>query len=258
MRVLIRTSRWAIWSRRVGTFALALVISSIALHRFAFLESATFVWLAGGAWILAVLAILFGFAAYIRLWFTGDRGWARATLGVVLGLVALAPIFVSAYQALEAPWTNYVSTTDPHPMLISAASENLNQRVETSNILAQFPNIYARSARLDAGVMFDLVLAEMELREWTILAARRPTQFQPTGQINAQELNWMGFAEEISVSVQTQGQRVHVNAISASAFAAFDFGSNGRRLEDFLLALDEEINAQIARASVPAENSAPG
>ena len=33
MRILVRTSRWAIWARRLGNFALPLAVIPILMHR---------------------------------------------------------------------------------------------------------------------------------------------------------------------------------------------------------------------------------
>ena len=87
MRILIRTSKWAIWARRLGSFAMPLAIIPVFLHRERIISSDDFLLIelvaAGFALVAAFLAI----GAYARLWVTGDQGWSRATVGLFFSAI---------------------------------------------------------------------------------------------------------------------------------------------------------------------------
>src|SRR5688572_2716141 len=103
MRILIRTSKWAIWSRRIASFALPLAIVPIFMHRAGMIPSETFHVIEGAAILSAIIALLMAFTAFVRLWNTGDRGWVRAAFGVVFALVVLGPAAYAGYLYWKYP-----------------------------------------------------------------------------------------------------------------------------------------------------------
>ena len=78
MRILIRTSKWAIWARRFGSLAVPLTVVPVLLHREQFMSSADFAIVESVAAGVAALALILALSAYVRLWITGDRGWGIA------------------------------------------------------------------------------------------------------------------------------------------------------------------------------------
>ena len=78
MRILIRTSKWAIWARRFGALALPLAGLPVLLHREQWITSDNFQIIEAVALSLAAIATLAGLIAIARLWVTGDQGWGRA------------------------------------------------------------------------------------------------------------------------------------------------------------------------------------
>ena len=110
MRILIRTSKWAIWARRVGALALPLAVIALLLHRGHIITSENFMVIEGIALVLAVLTLLMALVAFVRLWFTGDQGWWRATIAFVFGVLCLAPGAYFGYLYLKQPGAADVST----------------------------------------------------------------------------------------------------------------------------------------------------
>ena len=102
MRVLIKTSKWAIWARRFGRLAVPLVVLPLLLHHLGAIDSPSFFAAALAAAAVAGLAVLVGLIALARLWYSGDQGWGRALSGLFLGLVCLLPF--AWYGALAWRW----------------------------------------------------------------------------------------------------------------------------------------------------------
>ncbi|MCS6761464.1 MAG: hypothetical protein MO846_05375 [Candidatus Devosia symbiotica] len=91
MRILIRTSRWAIWARWLRSVAAPLVIISVALHWLRLIISDLFLVAALAAALVAPLAVLVSIIALAWLWQTGDQGWGRALAGLLLAFCVWRP-----------------------------------------------------------------------------------------------------------------------------------------------------------------------
>src|SRR5690242_7801866 len=115
MRILVRTSKWAIWARRFGALALPLAALPVLLHREQWITSDNFQVIEAIALSLAAIALLCGIFAMARLWMTGDQGWGRATQAVVFGALCLAPAGYLAFEAARLPATPDVSTDFANP-----------------------------------------------------------------------------------------------------------------------------------------------
>lgn len=242
IRVLIRTSRWAIWSRRLGSFALPLMVVPAFLHRSRGIGSETFELILGIALLVALLALLTGVIAFIRLWSTGDRGWGRATVGLALGLICLAPAIYGAVQGARYPMVNDVSTdwNDP-PQFLSGSVESPDAAMQ-ERLREAFPNAVNRTYRLPGETVFDLAETLVGEREWEIRSSRAPGSFGRPGQINAIAMTLMGWRDEVAVMVTagTGGTSVSMRSHSLSGLA--DLGENGRRIESFLVDLDTRVS----------------
>src|SRR5690606_25345305 len=133
MRILIRTSKWAIWSRRFGSLAVPLAVIPVFLHREQLIQSSEFAVIEAIAFGVAVLAVVLALGAYIRLWITGDQGWSKATWGLVFGLICVLPIAYLIGEAARYPVLNEVSTdfNDPLPLQadVRPAPTNAAQRM---------------------------------------------------------------------------------------------------------------------------------
>src|SRR3569832_375109 len=75
MRILVRTSKWAVWARRFGALALPLAAIPVLLHRGHLITSDNFLAVEAVAMAVAVAAVAMAIVAFVRLWFTGDQGW---------------------------------------------------------------------------------------------------------------------------------------------------------------------------------------
>jgi len=258
MRILIRTSKWAIWARRVGALALPLAVIALLLHRGHIITSENFMVIEGIALVLAVLTLLMALVAFVRLWFTGDQGWWRATIAFVFGVLCLAPGAYFGYLYLKQPGAADVSTDfgDP-PALVSFVEARFVTPDQRARIEAEFPNARSRNYPVAAPDIFDAVASLVDDRGWDVRLTRKPTGELDSGELNAVVTTLLGFREEVAIRVTgaADGSTVAMRSTSLSNFP--DFGENGARIEAFLLDLDNQVTDMLRNAA-PAQQSDNG
>lgn len=268
MRILIRTSKWAIWARRLGSLAVPLTIVPVLMHRERFLDSAAFLVVALFACAVAALAVLAALVALVRLWYTGDQGWGRALAGLFLGVFCLAPFAWYGSLALRYPIVTDIATAPRGelPLLFEpdTASMPPPQVLTPEQQQAYFPNATTRTYPLDPLQLFAIVEHLAEEQGWEIRQRREPDINGEPGRLNARIVTLLGWREEAVLRVSAVAEGAAVDMRSASIGALHDLGSNGERISDFLVALDNEVtaflrdNPNINQPDVPeAEEPAP-
>lgn len=260
MRILIRTSKWAIWARRLGSFALPLTIVPVLLHREQLIQSSDFAIVELVAAAIAALALVLGLGAFARLWVTGDRGWGKATWGVCFALLCLLPFGYLGYEASRYPKVNEVATdfTDPLPLTSGArvvpTSAALRELIE-----ARFPNARTRTYPIDATQMFSIVSDLIDDRGWDVRTQRVPPTALDSGQLDAIVTTLLGWRDEVVLRVTGTAQGVTVDMRSVPLSDLHDFGENGKRVEDFLVALDQKVTLLLRDApTAPATDADDG
>lgn len=258
MRILIRTSKWAIWSRRIASFALPLAIVPIFMHRAGMIPSETFHIIEGAAIFAALAGLVMAFTAFVRLWNTGDRGWVRATMGVVFALIVLAPAGYAAYAYWKYPKTTdvYTDLADP-PLLVSDVPRVQMTTDLARSIAATFPNVASRTYPLGPEQVYEIALNLATARGWEVEARVAPQGPLGEGQLNAIVLTLLGWRDEISVRIAGVPEGSTVAMRSSSLVGIHDLGENGRRIEEFLLALDTDVTVIMRDAPInnPAEEA---
>lgn len=259
MRILIRTSKWAIWSRRFGSLAIPVLVLPVYLHREQIISSDDFHRIEAVALALALMGLMLGFGAFIRIWQSGDRGWGKATLGVLSSLLCLAPVGIAAYAAQVFPPVNEVSTDwiDP-PALIVAQPGPPPDAALYEKVATAFPNARTRSYLVDGQVLFELARAEVADQGWTIKAEQRPTGPDGTGTINALAVTLLGWRDEVAIRVSGDTEGASIAMRSASLSGPHDLGANGLRIEGFMLRLDKAVTARArANPAIDPDETAP-
>lgn len=248
MRIPIRTSKLAIWSRRAGGLALPMLVLSAILHRTGALDTETFLLIAILGMGLAFLALLLGIAAVIRLWFTGDRGWGRAVAGIVSGVISLAPLGAAAVVGSQYPLGNVVETQDAagFEFVSEQASVPLVPIDETQTALA-YPQATPRRYAVPVNTLYRLVTEQVADKGWEVIA-RKPPQLEVTqGQINALASTLLGFQDEVVIGVLQRQDGSELVMKSRSLNGEGDLGTNGRRIESFLADMDEAVILEARR-----------
>jgi hypothetical protein len=251
MRILVRTSKWAIWSRRLGSLALPLAVIPIFMHRERLISSDDFGTVEIIAMSVAALALFLALGAFVRLWITGDQGWGKAVIGLFLSLICLAPLAVVGWLMTRYPPVADISTdyTRP-PGLVSQSQVPYPDLAGQAAVIAAFPNARDRSYPIEAAQMYGLVAALADARGWEPRARREPQTPLAEGQINGIATTLVGWRDEVAVRIQGTAQGSVVAMRSTALHGFHDLGENGRRVEEFLLALDQRVT-EILRNVAP-------
>ena len=249
MRILIRTSKWAVWARRFGALALPLAFIPVLLHRAHIITSDNFVVVEAAAMALAGIAVATAIIAFARLWVTGDRGWSRAGVAFAFGIICLLPGAFFAWQATASPSSADVSTDfGTPPPLVSFVESRFIGPEERARIEAAYPNARSRNYPIEAPQMFTLVETLLDQRGWDVRARRAPLSALDAGQLNAVVTTLLGFRQEVAFRIAggADGTTIAMRSASLSAFP--DFGENGQRVESFLLELDNQVTLLLRNA----------
>jgi hypothetical protein len=262
LRILIRTSKWAILARRLGSVSVPLVIISVLLHRLRIIPSDLFLVVIAVAGLVAALAIVTALIALARLWQTGDQGWGRALSGLLFGAVALLPYAYYGSLVLRYPAVTDIATASrgPMPLVFEPGTARMPppKMLSAAEMAAEFPNVERRSYPLGLVPTFSLVSALVTANGWEIRMLREPGADSEFGQLNAQVVTLPGWREEVVVRVTGTDDSSVVDMRSASLNALHDFGSNGQRIEAFLEALDDAVTTLLRdnpNANAPIEAS---
>ncbi|MET3926382.1 DUF1499 domain-containing protein [Devosia sp. 2618] len=249
MRIVIRTSRWAIWARRFGGVAVPLLVISVLLHHLRLITSDLFLVAVLSAGLVAALAVLAGIVALGRLWFSGDQGWSRALMGIVLGGLCLMPFAWYGNLALRYPAVTDIATADRGPMPLvfepGTASMPTPKMLTSAQRAVIFPNVETRTYPLGLVPTFGIVRSLVASNGWDIKMLREPVEGLDVGQLNAQIVTLPGWREEVVVRVTGTATTAVVDMRSASLNALHDFGSNGTRITDFLAQLDDAVTTLL-------------
>jgi hypothetical protein len=257
LRILIRTSKSAIWSRRLASFALAVLVIAVPLHIFDFIPSDAFAISLALGLGAAAMALLLGLFAYVFLWFTGDKGWRPASFGVAFGLVCLAPAAYAGYLAASYPSTVDVSTAllSPPDLIIAVGAE---VEIDPESILESYPNLITRFYQIPPQVLHDLVQTLARQRGWQVISSTAPESASSGGTLNAIRRSLLGWSNEIALRISPSPIGALIDLRAASLYPTWhDLGDNGRAIEGFLRALDLSVTEYVQRNMAFVEEEAP-
>lgn len=264
MRIFIRTSKWAIWARRLSSIAVPLVVIPIFMHRLRLLNSTNFMSVAEVAGAVVLLALLLSVVALAHLWQSGDQGWGRAISALLLALVCLVPFAYVGVQMLRYPAVTDIATTDRSALPLMFDPDMLNmpppKMLDAAQLEKTYPNVKIRSYPLNQAQTFQLVSKLVDGEGWDVQRTIEPDADGSAGLINAQIVTLLGWREDVAIAVTGDEQSAVVNMRSASVNATHDLGSNGKRIEAFLATLDDQITDLLRdnpNANQPADPDAP-
>lgn len=248
MRILIRTSKWAIWSRRLGSLAVPMVVLPVLLHHMRIIDSPGFHVAAIAAFLVASCAVLAALIAVARLWHTGDHGWGRALAGLFLGVVCLTPFAYFGWLAMRYPLATDLSTLPRNqlPLLFDVETVNMPPAhiLPPAEQLEYFPNVTTRVYPVAPVDLFAVAERIVNNNGWEIRLRTEPTADAP-GRLVARVVTLVGWHDEVVLRVSPAPQGAVLDMRSVSLNAPRDFGSNGQRISDFLNTLDADITAFI-------------
>jgi len=242
MRILVRTSRWAIWARRLGSLAVPLAILPVLMHRAQAVDTQTFAVIEIVAIAVALAALLCSIGAFLRIWSTGDQGWGKAVAGFICAILCLVPVGLWSVDYALYPVVDQVSTDAANPPpLLSAVPATMPSPADMQRISAAFPNVKTRNYPLPPAQMFGLVDKLVVERGWDVRRRREPGDAGDDGQINAIATTLFGFRDEVSIRIAAVADGSSIAMRSAALTSLHEPGVNGSRIEEFLTALDQRV-----------------
>jgi uncharacterized protein (DUF1499 family) len=245
----------AVWSRRLGLFAIAVAAVAVLLARLSAVETSAVLAVLGASFLLACLAILLAFTAAVVIWRTGCRGVGLALAGAFLALILLAyPAFLAA-RAVVLPKINDISTDilDPPAFSRSARATAARGGYNPPGIDAKqrelqtraYPAVQPIVLDLEPDEVFQLVLKAVQGRGWRIVDRVEPGGRTGAGHVDAIDRTLvMGFADDITIRVRPLAGQTRVDIRSASRAGSHDFGTNARRIEKFIEELQTQLEAR--------------
>jgi hypothetical protein len=245
----------ALWSRRVATFALAVVAIAVALSRLGQVEPPAALSVLAAGLILAIAALVLATFAFAIIWDDGRPGFGAAMTGVVLAVLLLAGPLFFAVQALRLPRLTDITTdtadlpefsrsrtalaaragrTPPPPPAAARARQQL-----------AFPGIASVTVDDGPAEAFALALKAANQRGWSIVEVVPPGGRVGVGRIDAVDHTiLMRFPDDVTVRVRPMSDGTRIDVRSASRWGTHDFGTNARRVQGYLDALEALIEAK--------------
>jgi uncharacterized protein (DUF1499 family) len=247
-------SRAALWSNHVAWLAFAITAIAVFLLRFQLIDLLPgFISLAGGL-VIAGLAALLAFAAFVRIWTEGRRGLGEAVKGLVVALLILAYSGFYALRAATLPAMNDISTDIEDPPSFSrsrAALDARNGRVppevpreKRREQREAYPQVAPLTLDVTPNDAFELVQRAATNRGWQVIETVRPGGRSGVGRLDAVDRTFLlRFPDDITVRIRPRVDGSRIDVRSASRLGDHDLGQNARRIRAYL---DEISNLALA------------
>jgi uncharacterized protein (DUF1499 family) len=246
------TSRLAIWARRVAGFAVAVLLLGIVIVRAGILEIIPSLAAVGGAFILAMIAMLLALAAFVVIWREGLQGFGMAMTALLTGVAILGYPAYLGVKGYRLPAIADI-TTDPIDPPRFEAIARLRPR-EANPILyaglraaelqkAAYPNIEPLIVSATPQQTFDAVMTVMTKRKLRPVDARVPQAGRREGRIEVVfRTPIMGFRDDVVIRIRPDADGARIDIRSTSRYGRHDFGTNAARIASLSEAIDEAIS----------------
>jgi hypothetical protein len=259
-------SSLATWARNLAIFSLVAVVVSIIIVRFGFLEMKPALATFFGALACAGLSILVGLAAFAAIWQNGSRGMSRILLALLIDAVILAYPAYLALQYRMLPPIHDITTDPIDPPRFEAlarlrSGDGANSAVYAGLYSAEqqrqaYPDIETVELEVPVQRAYEVALQLVTRRKWLVIDERPPQLPRRIGRIEAvARTPIMGFREDVSIRVTSDGEDSRVDIRSASRYFDSDLGSNAARVTKLI----DDINNAVdnAKPVVPKKPQAP-
>jgi uncharacterized protein (DUF1499 family) len=188
-----------------------------------------------GALGLAALSILVGLAAFAAIWQNGSRGMSRILLALLIDAVVLAYPAYLALQYRKLPAIHDITTDPIDPPRFDALArlrtgEGANSAVYAGLYSAEqqriaYPEIETVELEMPVQRAYEVTLALVNKRKWTVIDERAPQLPRRIGRIEAvARTPIMGFREDVSIRITPDGEDSRVDIRSSSRYFEGDLG----------------------------------
>jgi uncharacterized protein (DUF1499 family) len=243
-------SKTAAWAARIAFFALAVAALSIVIVRSQLLEIVPALATFGAALVLANIAILFAFGAFVVIWRQGYAGLGRALLALFIGIALLAYPAYLGTRALRLPAIFDISTDTSNPPRFEALArqrprDRINYPGAATALLqrAGYPDIAPLDLEVPSRMAYDAALTLVTKRKWAISDSRAPIA-RRDGVIEATARSpIMGFRDDVVIRLTPMGQSTRVDVRSASRVGTHDLGANASRIRSLLEDIDDVVSS---------------
>ena len=245
----------AIWARRLAWFAATVLAMGVLALRYQVLPFQQGMVVIGAGVAVALLALAFAAAALRQIWMIGARGLSPALIGFFLSLILLVGPAALAVQGARTPPLHDISTdlTDPPAFSRSRAALTLRRGVilqssEASERALQrthYPDIQPVTLDMPPDEALPIVDATIEALGWQVVERLPPSSRGAPGRIDAVQTSMiLRLPDDISVRLTPLINSTRVDIRSVSRYRNRDFGSNARRVRDFLAELQSQARAK--------------
>ncbi len=247
----LRTSRAALWSRRLGGLAVPILAITLVEHRLDLVETPQAIALAliaFGMGVIAILAALFGLAV---VWERGFEGVRNATFGIIYSIVALSPAIYGGYAAFANPALSDISTDWVNPPLYSEAAFI---RVGRLNSVAPptadkidlqkriYPDIVTRHFGIGSEQLFRSAKKVVDRDGWKVLSETIPKEDGDRARIEAvARTQVFGEEDDVVIRILSEPAGASIDIRSSSRYGTHDLGQNAIRIRAFFTALDAAV-----------------
>jgi hypothetical protein len=254
----------ASWSRNLAVFGVVVVLVSIIIVRFGFLEIKPAIATFFGALACAGLSIVVGLIGAAAIWQNGARGIDRILLAFLIDAVLLAYPAYLALQYRRLPAIHDITTDPIDPPRFEAlarlrSGDGANSAVYAGLYSAEqqriaYPDIETVELELPVQRAYEIALQLVTKRKWLVIDERAPQPPRRIGRIEAvARTPIMGFREDVSIRVTPDDEDSRVDIRSSSRYFESDLGSNAARVRKLIDDLNSAAdNDSLKPAKKPA------
>jgi uncharacterized protein (DUF1499 family) len=245
-------SRLAIWALRVAGFSVAVLLLGIVIVRAGILEIIPSLAAVGGAFILAAIAMMLAFAAFVVIWREGLQGFGMAMGAMLIGIAIIGYPAYLGVKGYRLPAIADITTDPIDPPRFEAIarlrSRDANPIVYSGLRAAElqrtaYPAIEPLVVAAPPQVAYDAALEVVTKRKWRIVDARAPQVGRRDGRIEAvARTPVLGFRDDVVVRVRPDPDGARVDIRSTSRYGRHDFGTNASRVSALSEAIDDAID----------------
>ena len=261
----------ASWSRNLAVFGVVVVLVSIIIVRFGFLEIKPAIATFFGALACAGLSIVVGLIGAAAIWQNGARGIDRILLAFLIDAVLLAYPAYLALQYRRLPAIHDITTDPIDPPRFEAlarlrSGDGANSAVYAGLYSAEqqriaYPDIETVELELPVQRAYEIALQLVTKRKWLVIDERAPQPPRRIGRIEAvARTPIMGFREDVSIRVTPDDEDSRVDIRSSSRYFESDLGSNAARvrklIDDLNSAADNDSLKPAKKPAAPVKTPA--
>ncbi|MFL9823341.1 DUF1499 domain-containing protein [Rhodoplanes sp. SY1] len=259
-------SRFAVWSRRLVLFSLAVVLLAIVIARAGLLDTLPVLVTLGAGLVLAVLGILVAFVAFGVIWQSGARGFGHAVTALALGAALIAYPSYLGYKASKLPMIADITTDALDPPRFEAIARLRTRQANpvlyaglytAEQQRAMWPDIEPLMVNVPPEAAYEATMALVTKRKWRVVNARSPQAGRRDGFIEAVALTpIMAFRDDVAIRIRAVGPGSRIDMRSASRYGRIDFGSNAARVRSLLDDIDD-VTSVVKPERAPPKPAAP-